>query len=78
LLRQLTKPLTQTAVMGALSILRAATDSEAKGGDYFGPDGLMGMRGYPVKVGCSNAAKDVDIAKHLWKASEDLTGINYN
>jgi len=76
LLRQLTKPITQTAVMGALPILRAAIDPETKGGDYFGPGGFMGMRGYPVKVACSNPAKDVDIAKHLWKVSEDLTGIN--
>lgn len=78
LLRQLTKPITQTAVMGALPILRAAIDPETKRGNYFGPGGFMGMRGYPVKVTCSNAAKDVDIAKHLWKVSEDLTGINYS
>lgn len=78
LLRQLTKPITQSTVMGALPTLRAITDPEAKGGDYFGPDGFMGMRGYPIKVACSNAAKNVDKAKHLWKVSEDLTGINYS
>ncbi len=64
--------------MGAMSTLRAATDPDAKAGDFIGPDGFMGMRGYPIKVECSKTAKDVDIAKHLWKVSEDLTGINYS
>lgn len=76
LLHLLTVPMTQSAAMGAMPILRAATDPEAKGGDYFGPGGFMGMRGYPIKVECSNAAKDVDIAKRLWQVSEDLTGIH--
>ena len=38
----------------------------------------MEGRGYPIKVGCSNAAKDVNLAKHLWKVSEELTGVAYN
>lgn len=78
LLRLLTMPITQSAAMGTMPILRAATDPEAQGGDYFGPGGFMGMRGYPIKVECSNAAKDVDTAKRLWKVSEDLTGIKWN
>jgi NAD(P)-dependent dehydrogenase (short-subunit alcohol dehydrogenase family) len=76
LLRLLTMPITQNAAMGAMPTLRAATDPEAMAGDYIGPGGFMGMRGYPIKVECSNEARDVDIAKRLWKVSEDLTGIH--
>ncbi len=76
LLRLLTVLITQSAAMGAMPTLRAATDPEAKAGDYFGPGGFMGMRGFPIKVECSNAAKDVDIAKRLWKVSEDITSIH--
>lgn len=53
--------------MGALPTLRAATDSEARGGDYFGPDSFWGIRGYPVKVTCSIAARDIDDVKQLLK-----------
>lgn len=78
LLRPLMGALTQSAAMGALPTLRAATDPEAKGGDYFGPGGFMEGRGYPIKVGCSSTARDVSLAKRLWSVSEELTGITYN
>lgn len=77
LMRLLAEPMIQSAAMGALPTLRAATDSEARGGDYFGPGGFMEGRGYPIKVGCSNTARDANVAKHLWKVSEELTGITY-
>jgi NAD(P)-dependent dehydrogenase (short-subunit alcohol dehydrogenase family) len=77
LLRLLWTAMIQGSSMGALPTLRAATDPEAKGGDYFGPRGFMETRGYPVKVGCSATARDVNLAKRLWKVSEDLTGVTY-
>ncbi|MEV4454949.1 hypothetical protein [Microbispora sp. NPDC049633] len=40
----------RTAAMGALPTLRAATDHEAAGGDYYGPGGLFEIRGHPVRV----------------------------
>ena len=33
--------------MGALPVLRAATDPGVAGGQYYGPRGLFGARGYP-------------------------------
>ncbi len=78
LLRPLMEALAQSAAMGALPTLRAATDPEARGSDYYGPGGFMESRGYPVKVGRSDAARDVNLAKHLWKISEALTGITYS
>jgi hypothetical protein len=62
---------------GALPTLRAATDNNAESGDYFGPDGWLQWRGYPVKVDTNSLAKDKSIAKQLWDVSEKLTGIKF-
>ena len=67
----------QNISMGALPTLRAAFDENAKGADYFGPNGLMEMWGYPVKVEPNSLAKDEKIAAELWSVSEDLTGVKY-
>jgi len=67
----------QTPPMGALPTLRAATDSETEGGDYFGPKGIYEMRGYPVKVGTTSAAKNELDARRLWDVSEKLTGVSF-
>nr|MDQ3036432.1 oxidoreductase [Myxococcota bacterium] len=67
----------QTAAMGATPTLRAATDPDVKGGEYFGPGGLMEMAGPPVKVACTAAAKDPEVAKKLWEVSCELTGVDF-
>jgi hypothetical protein len=60
---------------GALRTLRAATDPDVRGGDYYGPHGFQEMRGYPVRVGTTEAAKSTEDAARLWKVSEELTGV---
>ena len=67
----------QAPAMGALSTLRAATDPEVLGGQYFGPDGVGGHRGYPKVVKSSKASYDIDAQRRLWALSEDLTGVSY-
>jgi NAD(P)-dependent dehydrogenase (short-subunit alcohol dehydrogenase family) len=67
----------QTPPMGALPTLRAATDPDAKGGDYFGPKGFYEMRGYPKKVGTTPAARNELDARRLWEISEKLTGVSF-
>jgi NAD(P)-dependent dehydrogenase (short-subunit alcohol dehydrogenase family) len=62
---------------GALPTLRAATDPGAAGGDYFGPDGFLQMRGYPVQIPMMTRARDPEDAARLWGVSEDLTGVSY-
>ena len=62
---------------GALPTLRAATDVEAKGGDFFGPDGLFELRGAPRLVGQSKRAQDDQVAAALWQKSEALTGVRF-
>ena len=70
------KVIAQSEEMGALPILFAATQ-ELPGASYVGPDRLTGRRGYPTLVGRSAEASDVDLAKKLWAASEELTGVTY-
>ncbi len=62
---------------GALPTLRAATDPQAEGGDYYGPCGVLELRGDPVKVGSSGRARDAASAAKLWQVSEDLTGAHF-
>ena len=67
----------QSAAMGALPTLRAATDPTVQGSDYFGPSGFMEMAGYPVKVESNNASHDMADQYRLWELSEQLTGVQY-
>ena len=69
--------LLNTAEMGALPTLRAATDPAAKGGQYYGPDGFRELRGYPVLVSSTKQSQDVAIQQRLWKVSEELTGVTF-
>ncbi|MDF1513764.1 MAG: oxidoreductase [Anaerolineae bacterium] len=67
----------QSAAMGALPSLRAATDPDVTGGQYYGPDGRREQRGYPVVVRSSEASNNEDDAQKLWEISEALTGIKF-
>ncbi|QIB75095.1 SDR family NAD(P)-dependent oxidoreductase [Halogeometricum borinquense] len=67
----------QSAEMGALPMLYAATADDVRGGSYIGPTGLFGMRGYPGTATSSEASHDEDDAHRLWELSEDLTGVTY-
>ena len=67
----------QNISMGALPTLRAATEDSLKGAEYFGPNGLMEMWGFPVRVESNTLSKDEAIAKKLWKVSEELTGVKF-
>ena len=48
----------QKAAMGALPVLRAATDPGVLGGQYYGPRGLLGTRGYPELAHSSGRSHD--------------------
>ena len=67
----------QSAQMGALPILRAATDPEARGGQYYGPDKPNERKGYPVIVTSSSESHDTEVARRLWEQSEKLTGVKF-
>ena len=69
--------LAQSAAEGALPTLRAATDPEARGGEYYGPGGLFEMAGPPVKVGTNARARSAEDARTLWAKSVELTGVDF-
>ena len=67
----------QSAAMGSLPTLRAATDPAVEGGQYYGPDGLGEQRGHPKVVSSSAQSHDEDLQHRLWTVSEELTGVTY-
>jgi NAD(P)-dependent dehydrogenase (short-subunit alcohol dehydrogenase family) len=67
----------QSDEAGAWPQLYAATMPDVKGGEYFGPSGVFGLRGPPDRDTPTRAAQDDDVAKRLWEASEQLTGVTY-
>jgi NAD(P)-dependent dehydrogenase (short-subunit alcohol dehydrogenase family) len=67
----------QDAAMGALPVLRAATDPSVLGGQYYGPGGFLGLRGYPKLVASSRRSHDEAVQRRLWAVSEELTGVTF-
>ncbi|MCT0200637.1 SDR family NAD(P)-dependent oxidoreductase [Synechococcus sp. CS-1325] len=70
---RLMDPLFQSAAMGALPQLHAATAPEARGGELYGPDQWGGMRGWPTQARIAPAALDSSQRRRLWELSESLT-----
>jgi NAD(P)-dependent dehydrogenase (short-subunit alcohol dehydrogenase family) len=69
--------MTQSAEMGALPTLRAATDPDVRGGQYYGPDGFGEQQGNPKLVKSSAQSHDEELQRRLWSVSEELTGVTY-
>jgi NAD(P)-dependent dehydrogenase (short-subunit alcohol dehydrogenase family) len=69
--------LAQSADMGALPSLYAATYPGLESGLFIGPDGIGGQRGHPEPVGCAPQARSRETARRLWEASEELTGVSF-
>ena len=62
---------------GAVPTIFAATSPEAKGGEYYGPQGFQEMRGGDVGPAfVSKAAQDVAAQQKLWNICADLTGVD--
>ncbi|MDA3021802.1 MAG: oxidoreductase [Actinomycetota bacterium] len=69
--------ISQSAAMGALPTLFAATTPGLAGDTYIGPDGFMETRGHPEIVGRAKTALNTADARRLWQISEQLTGVTY-
>ncbi|KIQ18877.1 oxidoreductase [Rhodococcus sp. MEB064] len=67
----------QSAYMGSLPELYAATEPGLDSGGYYGPDGFQELSGYPKKVGSNKASHDEKTARELWDKSVELTGVTY-
>lgn len=69
--------LTQSAADGARPVLHAATASDIRPGDYYGPGGIAETRGAPAHAHLSRAARDDALAERLWQVSCGLTGARW-
>jgi NAD(P)-dependent dehydrogenase (short-subunit alcohol dehydrogenase family) len=67
----------QSADMGALPTLYAATYPGLEGGSYVGPDGIGEFRGHPHVASPNRAARDEQVATRLWQVSEELTSVRF-
>ena len=67
----------QSAEMGALPQLYAATEPGLEGGSFVGPRGPFEQRGHPKLVKARPAAYDEGVARRLWELSEELTGVTF-
>ncbi len=67
----------QSATMGALPTLRAATDAEAPGGGCIAPGGWLELSGYPEVGRTSRRSQDRTLAARLWLTAETATGVRF-
>jgi len=67
----------QDATDGALPQLFAATAPIAASGHYYGPAGVLGMKGPPTEVPLHAAARSEAEGTKLWELSSTLTGIAF-
>ncbi|HEX6524801.1 MAG TPA: oxidoreductase [Streptosporangiaceae bacterium] len=66
----------QNPEQGALPTLYAAV-ADIPGDSFAGPSHLAHMRGAPQLIARSAAARDPGLARRLWTASEQLTGVRF-
>jgi NAD(P)-dependent dehydrogenase (short-subunit alcohol dehydrogenase family) len=67
----------QSAANGALPQIAACTWVDIQSGDYLGPRGLFEARGKPKKVKMNKPAQDIELAKRVWRTSEELLGVTF-
>lgn len=77
LLRKLMNLVLQSAEMGALPTLFAATYPDLRGGEFIGPDGRGNHRGYPIITGEESNIFKQEISTRLWEYSEKVTGVKF-
>jgi len=63
--------------MGVLPSLRAATDPNVKGGEYYGPAKMSNWRGYPIVNTPAEKSLNLNDRKKLWEISEQLTNSQF-
>jgi len=76
-LASVSRPLVQGKDAGAAPIVHAAVASDATGGDYWGPGGLLEFRGAPKRVAASAQVRSVDVGAELWSVAEHLSGVRF-
>ncbi|MEB3265796.1 MAG: oxidoreductase [Cyanobacteriota bacterium] len=72
---RLLDPLFQSAAMGALPQLYAATAAAVEPGGHYGPNQLGGLRGWPQRQPVARAARQEEPCRRLWQISEELVAV---
>ena len=67
-----------SAAAGALPTLMAATLPDVTPGGYYGPQGWQDLKGPPGPARVRPQARDPQVARQLWEASERLTGVSFD
>jgi len=66
-----------TAKEGAQPTLAACLREDAKGGQYWGPDGPKEQKGKPALAKIDAAALDENLNAKLWDWAKETTGVNF-
>jgi len=74
--RLLVRTVGQSPEEGARPVLYAAV-ADLPGDSFTGPSRLVHMRGAPQLINRSATARDPELARRLWSASEQLTGVRF-
>ena len=69
--------LVQQPQAGALPVLYAATSPDARGGAFYGPDGLAHLTGGPTEQKLYHPAEDRDAATRIWAEAEKLARVSF-
>ncbi|MEA5125452.1 oxidoreductase [Xanthomonas floridensis] len=69
--------ISHSAAAGALPTLYAATDPQAQGGGYYGPDGLFELKGAPAPAIIARQVQDRQVATRLWETSCTLADVAF-
>jgi NAD(P)-dependent dehydrogenase (short-subunit alcohol dehydrogenase family) len=77
-LASLVMPLvSHSAAAGALPTLYAATSPDAKPSGYYGPNGILELKGAVAPSKIMPQALDLAVASRLWDVSAKLTGVTF-
>ncbi len=68
----------QETAQGALPGIRACTDKLALSNNYYGPDGIFAMRGYPKLEKSNKKSHSAKLQDVLWDYSVKITGLDIN
>ena len=77
LLLNMFEMMSMSSERGSLPLLCAATDPEARGGQYIGVSGLLEIQGSPKLTEGQKRAYDEKLQERLWSTSERLTGVKF-
>ncbi len=73
--QQLLRPMTQGKDTGAAAMVRALTDPQAQGGEYYGP--RNSLKGRPELITAVAQDRDPAFGAELWNLSEQWTGLKF-